>query len=573
MSSIKSLFMNMKISTNLILVLLLFFLMLIAGAAVGVGSLYLNNQALDRIVSNQQARTSLLAATDRYKDVQITLGRALASYMVNSDLQNYAIASEWGSPTSTDILLSDESHRLLDLARTQQAQAQALFTEFRQYSKEIPDPNGYYERVYAAFQHLIQDGVQPLLDMLAQGQITQYHNYMADSTQVLETQLNRAVEQLLADQQVLVDGVYQNEAESFRLVVIMVAAGIASALIMVILSYLFLRSVMLRPLREAGVHFDRIASGDLTHRIQVKTHNEIGLLFAALRRMQEGLVRTVTEVRSGVHEINVGARQIFVGNTDLSSRTEQQAASLQETAASMEELASTVRQNTDNAIQANTLVLGASDVAQRGGVAVGTVVETMNEISKSSGQMSEIVGVIDGIAFQTNILALNAAVEAARAGEQGRGFAVVAGEVRSLAQRSAQAAREIKTLIDGSMVKVKAGAEQAAQAGNVMAEVVSSVQNVTNIMAEISSASHEQSEGIQQVNLAVSQMDGVVQQNAALVEQAAAAAGSLEQQALRLGNAVAIFKTNPNEIIDVNTPSLATPSTFLEPTYGTLAHS
>lgn len=573
MSSIKSLFINMKISTSLVLVLLLFFLMLVAGAVVGVGSLHLNNRALDQIVTNQHARASLLSATDRYKDVQITLGRALASYMVNSDLQNYAIGNEWGSQASTDTLLSDESRRLLELARKQQGQAKAIFNEFREHAKNIPDPNGHYERVYASFQTLIEEGVQPLIDMVATGQMTEYHNFLGSSTHSLEEKLNRAVGQLVADQQSLIDNVYQNEAENFRLVVMLVSVAITSALVVVILSYLFLRMLMLRPLREAGIHFDRIASGDLTQRIHMQSRNEIGLLFAALRRMQEGLARTVTEVRAGVHEINVGSHQIFVGNTDLSSRTEQQAASLQETAASMEELASTVRQNTDNAIQANTLALGASDVAQRGGDAVGTVVETMIDISTSSGKMSEIVGVIDGIAFQTNILALNAAVEAARAGEQGKGFAVVAGEVRSLAQRSAQAAREIKALIDGSLVKVKAGASQAGQAGAIMAEVVSAVQGVTTIMAEITSASHEQSDGIEQVNLAVTQMDIVVQQNAALVEQAAAAAGSLEQQANRLADAVAIFKINPNEVIDVSAQSLTTSLTDLEPTYGTLAHS
>jgi methyl-accepting chemotaxis protein len=240
-----------------------------------------------------------------------------------------------------------------------------------------------------------------------------------------------------------------------------------------------------------------------------------------------------------------------MGNTDLSSRTEQQAAALQETAASMEQLASTVRQNTDNAEQADKLAKGASEVAVRGGQAVSAVVATMDDISASSVKMAEIVNVIDGIAFQTNILALNAAVEAARVGEQGRGFAVVASEVRSLAQRSAQAAKEIKEQIEASLVKVKMGSQQASQAGHVMQEVVGSVQGVTAIMAEISSASHEQSDGIEQVNRAVTEMDGAVQQNAALVEQAAAAAGSLQDQAARLTQAVAVFKISTNEVIDV----------------------
>ena len=307
-------------------------------------------------------------------------------------------------------------------------------------------------------------------------------------------------------------------------------------------AFLYLNRAVLRPLREAGRHFDRIAAGDLTTRLDARSDNEIGVLLGALKRMQESLTRTVSAVRRGVDEINVGSREISAGNTDLSSRTEQQAASLEETAASMEELASTVKQNADNARQANQLAASASDVAQRGGSAVSEVVSTMEGISASSRKISEIVSVIDGIAFQTNILALNAAVEAARAGEQGKGFAVVAGEVRSLAQRSAQAAKEIKALIEDSVSKVGAGSQQVERAGATMQEIVASVKRVTDIMGEIASASQEQSSGIEQVNRAVSQMDSVTQQNAALVEQAAAAAGSLEEQARRLSDAVAVFR-------------------------------
>ncbi|HEY9317248.1 MAG TPA: methyl-accepting chemotaxis protein, partial [Achromobacter sp.] len=302
---------------------------------------------------------------------------------------------------------------------------------------------------------------------------------------------------------------------------------------------------------EAGHHFDRIAGGDLTARVDVRNTNEIGQLFAALKRMQESLTRTVSTVRRGVDEINVGSHEIAAGNTDLSSRTEQQAASLEETAASMEQLASTVKQNAENARQANQLAASASDVAERGGSAVAEVVNTMQGISTSSRKISEIVSVIDGIAFQTNILALNAAVEAARAGEQGKGFAVVAGEVRSLAQRSAQAAKEIKGLIEDSVTKVGAGSQQVERAGATMQEIVASVKRVTDIMGEISAASEEQSSGIDQVNRAVSQMDEVTQQNAALVEEAAAAAGSLQEQSQRLAEAVAVFKINAGEVIEV----------------------
>ncbi len=334
-------------------------------------------------------------------------------------------------------------------------------------------------------------------------------------------------------------------------------ALLAIALLLAMGCWIFINRTVLRPLHEAGDHFEKISGGDFTGRIEVRSTNEIGQLFAAIKRMQESLTRTVASVRRGVDEINVGSREISAGNTDLSSRTEQQAASLEETAASMEQLASTVKQNADNARQANQLAASASDVAERGGSAVAEVVNTMQGISASSRKISEIVSVIDGIAFQTNILALNAAVEAARAGEQGKGFAVVAGEVRSLAQRSAQAAKEIKGLIEDSVTKVGAGSQQVERAGATMQEIVSSVKRVTDIMGEISAASEEQSSGIDQVNRAVSQMDEVTQQNAALVEEAAAAAGSLQEQAQRLAEAVAVFKINAGDVIEVPARQLA----------------
>jgi len=315
-------------------------------------------------------------------------------------------------------------------------------------------------------------------------------------------------------------------------------------------SMLFLTRHVLQPLRKINQLFDGIASGDLTKRVSIASKNEIGQLFQSLQRMQDGLKATVAQVRSSVDEINVGVGEIAAGNTDLSGRTESQAASLEETAASMTQLASTVKQNADNARQANQLVASASDVAERGGEAVSDVVSTMTEISAKSHKISEIVSVIDGIAFQTNILALNAAVEAARAGEQGKGFAVVAGEVRALAQKSAQAAKEIKTLIEDSASRVEIGTHQVERAGMTMHEIVDSVRRVTAIMGEISIASQEQASGIEQVNQAVSKMDEVTQQNAALVEQAAAAALSLKEQTHQLVQAVAIFKTQGDVYLD-----------------------
>ena len=294
------------------------------------------------------------------------------------------------------------------------------------------------------------------------------------------------------------------------------------------------------PLYAAAVT-RRIATGDLTEAIVVKQHDSTSLV-ASIAAMQASLVDIITRIRSGSEAVTAGTTQIAAGNTDLSSRTEEQAASLQQTAASMEELTATVKQNADNAKKASTLAANASSTAESGGVAVARVVETMSAISASSSRMTEITGTIESIAFQTNILALNAAVEAARAGEEGRGFAVVAAEVRSLAQRSSSAAKEIKTLIAASVSQIHDGSQQVSAAGETMGNIVRAVGDVTEIMSGISAASLEQHAGIEQVNQAVTQMDQVTQQNAALVEEAAAAAGSLADQAQRLSVTVSAFK-------------------------------
>jgi methyl-accepting chemotaxis protein len=300
--------------------------------------------------------------------------------------------------------------------------------------------------------------------------------------------------------------------------------------------------IVSRPLSQAVDAAQRVAAGDLTSRIEVTSKDETGQLMQALKDMNDSLVGIVGNVRGGTDTIATASSQIAAGNHDLSSRTEEQASSLEETAASMEELTSTVKQNADNARQANQLAVSASSVAVKGGSVVAEVVGTMGAINASSRKIVDIIGVIDGIAFQTNILALNAAVEAARAGEQGRGFAVVAAEVRNLAQRSAAAAKEIKTLIDDSVSKVEEGSNQVAEAGKTMDEIVDSVKRVTDIMAEITAASQEQTSGIEQINQAITQMDQVTQQNAALVEEAAAAASSLQEQAANLSQVVSVFR-------------------------------
>lgn len=527
---------NMKIRTSIILVLVFYLIMLIAGAALGVLSLREGNKALDSIVQAQRGGAALTQAANAYRDARDSLDRAAAALYLGN---------------------RSEVAGHLRQGRGHHDAAVAAFGSFvKDYADNDAD-RAQVARVRSSFEALMSRGVQPLSSFLEKGNEAEYLRFRDNTASGLERAFFDAWSDLRTHQQDVIDGTYQGEMDLYALVVKLVVLGMAACFFIAFVTYAFLNRMVLRPLRDAGAHFDRIASGDLTQRIQVESRNEIGVLYEAMRRMQEALTNIVGTVRQGVDEINVGAREIYMGNTDLSQRTEQQAAALQQTAASMEQLADTVQQNTEHATEADRVVKGAADVAQRGGSAVKAVVGTMGEISDSSHRMAEIVSVIDGIAFQTNILALNAAVEAARAGEQGKGFAVVAGEVRSLAQRSAQAAKEIKQLIDESLEKVAAGANQASEAGDIMTDVVRSVETVTTIMAEIATASQEQAEGINQVNAAVSDMDGVTQQNAALVQEAAAAAGSLQDQARRLTEVVAIFKLNTGEVIDL--PEAALP--------------
>ncbi|NUU01309.1 methyl-accepting chemotaxis protein [Herbaspirillum robiniae] len=342
------------------------------------------------------------------------------------------------------------------------------------------------------------------------------------------------------DQQLQAEGKQAIEDGALAINVTLACSGIA-VLAAIILGYLLTRSIV-RPLNEAVRVAENVAAGDLTTRIDASARDETGQLMHALKKMNDNLVSIVSGVRTGTESITTASNEIASGNLDLSARTEQQAGSLEETASAMEEMTSTVKQNADNARQANQMAASASQIALQGGEIVGRVVDTMEEINSSSKKIVDIIGVIDGIAFQTNILALNAAVEAARAGEQGRGFAVVATEVRSLAQRSAAAAKEIKQLIDDSVAKVDGGSRLVAEAGATMDQVVSSVRSVTDIVGEITAASSEQSSGIEEINRAITQMDEVTQQNAALVEEAAAAAQAMQEQAQNLTQAISIFK-------------------------------
>lgn len=355
----------------------------------------------------------------------------------------------------------------------------------------------------------------------------------------LQTMIQQETEHVQHTRDAVVDFTNRILFWSLALACVAVVLGVVIALY---LTRVLMRQLGAEPADTVAITH-HIAEGDLAVAIHEASRYP-GSVIESIRTMQHKLARIVTQVREGAESIAMASRQIAVGNQDLSSRTEEQASSLQETAASMEQLTSTVKQSSQNARHANELAVTASGVAIQGGEVVHKVVDRMHAIHQSAAKISEIVGVIDGIAFQTNILALNAAVEAARAGEQGRGFAVVASEVRALAQRSATAAREIKVLIEGSVQQVEEGAELASQAGQTMSQVVASIQNVTQIVSEITTATHEQTTGIEQVNTAIVQMDSVTQQNAALVEQAAAASSALQEQAIELTRLMSIFRLN-----------------------------
>ncbi|HFT9227547.1 TPA: methyl-accepting chemotaxis protein [Escherichia coli] len=513
---------RIKIVTSLLLVLAVFGLLQLTSGGLFFNALKNDKENFTVLQTIRQQQSTLNGSWVALLQTRNTLNRAGIRYMMDQN--------NIGSGSTVAELMQSASISLKQ-AEKNWADYEALPRDPRQSTAAAAEIKRNYDIYHNALAELIQ--------LLGAGKINEFFDQPTQGYQDgFEKQYVAYMEQ---DDRLYDIAVSDNNASYSQAMWILV--GVMIVVLAVIFAVWFgIKASLVAPMNRLIDSIRYIAGGDLVKPIEVDGSNEMGQLAESLRHMQGELMRTVGDVRNGANAIYSGASEIATGNNDLSSRTEQQAASLEETAASMEQLTATVKQNAENARQASHLALSASETAQRGGKVVDNVVQTMRDISTSSQKIADIISVIDGIAFQTNILALNAAVEAARAGEQGRGFAVVAGEVRNLAQRSAQAAREIKSLIEDSVGKVDVGSTLVESAGETMAEIVSAVTRVTDIMGEIASASDEQSRGIDQVGLAVAEMDRVTQQNAALVEESAAAAAALEEQASRLTEAVAVFR-------------------------------
>jgi methyl-accepting chemotaxis protein len=514
---------QLKISTRLVILVAMLSLMLLIGAAMGLYGITKANEALNTVYADRTVALGQLSELSH-----LDTRNALLVAMSLADPQPEKVLKYVGE-IEANIALGDK--RWAEYLTTR------LLTDEEELAKKLSDTRQTYQR----------EALVPALAALKANDITEAQMVGVSKVEPISEKVTAALSPLISLQLEVAKAEFEGAVERYTIIrnlaVVSLALGLPLA---AMFSFLLIRNLS-RSLSDAVNVANSIADGDLSHKVQSKGKDEIAKLMEAMQSMSTSLARVVTGVRMGSESVATASSEIAQGNHDLSARTESQASALEQTSASMEELSSTVKQNADNAREANQLAMSASAVAVQGGEVVSRVVDTMKGINESSKKISDIISVIDGIAFQTNILALNAAVEAARAGEQGRGFAVVASEVRSLAGRSADAAKEIKTLISDSVMRVEQGTALVDRAGVTMTEVVSSIKRVTDIMGQISAASIEQSLGVAQVGEAVTQMDQATQQNAALVEEMAAAASSLKSQANELVLGVAVFKLVSNE--------------------------
>ncbi|MFM0070205.1 methyl-accepting chemotaxis protein [Paraburkholderia sediminicola] len=510
---------NITIRGGLTLVISVFVVFLLTVIGVGYGALKLANSSLDETQHSAAALSHLKASSEKLLQVQLALGSYQTLFSVGKQ---------------TDDLLP-AAHKVL-------VESNKDFGNYMAGPFASEDEKKLAQNVEQARSALVDKAIEPEFKALNDFDFNTFRNIQGETANAFYATYSKAIDALQRLQTDSQRKQAETGAQRFQLATLLFAGIGAISIVIGVMARVGLSAAVIKPVNMTIKHFERIAAGDLTIAIKSRSRNEMGQLLSALTKMRDGLVETVAKVRGSTTAITQGANEIASGNADLSSRTEQQAAALQQTAASMEQLSATVKQNADNAKQANRLAQGALETVTRGGAVVSRVTETMDGISESSRKVAEIIGMIEGIAFQTNILALNAAVEAARAGEQGRGFAVVASEVRSLAQRSGSAAKEIKELIGESATKVEQGASLVSDAQKTIHEAMDAVQRVTGVMNEIEASAHEQSDGIEQVNKAITQIDEVTQHNAALVEEAAAAAKSLEEHAVALRDAVAVFQ-------------------------------
>ena len=498
-------------------------ILLLFALCIGVASYFLisGNHSLDDATDEIQVRMGLANSSNHLRTARLTIIQAGAAARIGD---------------------MDEFRANVAAAEKRIQQAKDGFAVYEARKVKSPADTELDATLQARFNDYINKGLIPMINAGKQGSFEGIIAQETDVTRKLDDDYNAVLLKAIKIRTDRANAITAEADRQSRIGFISMAVAFSAALVLVLMTFVFLRRVVINPLRQSVLRIERIAQGDLTSAPLPFGRSEIGTLIHNLQLMQQALVTTVGTVREGAVAIYQGSSEISAGNTDLSSRTEQQAAALEQTAASMEQLTATVKQNAENAHHASQLAADASGKARSGGDLVNSVVKTMTNISGSSKKIAEITNVINSIAFQTNILALNAAVEAARAGEQGRGFAVVASEVRNLAQRSAQAAKEIESLIAESVTLINDGSHQVGAAGSTMGEIVEAVRRVTDIMSEIAAASDEQSRGIQQVSQAVTEMDNVTQQNASLVEEASAAAASLEDQAGKLTQAVAAFR-------------------------------